>query len=158
MMAQLFDQHWRWTDAGNFDARAVGRVARTLVRELALRGGYSRAEIFYMLMQEIDSELLRIAADKTQEIFVPPQGMDKDVHTEHCCIKHGCKYNDPACPVWLGYKAQSYVCESCSFHWDHDDDIEPQSNGKQTIPVVTKEEIAKRRLMPLELDRSAESE
>lgn len=77
-MAQLFDQDWQWTAAGNFDAHAAGRVARTLVRELAHRGGYSRSEIFYMLMQEIDSELLKIAATKEQGCI----SLDKSVEQE----------------------------------------------------------------------------
>lgn len=49
----------------------------------------------------------------------PEQGMrcqrprDRDVHTEHCCKKHGCKYNDRTCPVETGAKLQSYPCEDC---------------------------------------------
>lgn len=39
---------------------------------------------------------------------------DRDVHTEHCCSKHGCKYNDRKCPVVLRKKIQSYLCEYCS--------------------------------------------
>lgn len=42
---------------------------------------------------------------------------NKCVHTEHCCILHGCKYGDENCPVELGYKKQSYLCESCDFGW-----------------------------------------
>jgi len=38
----------------------------------------------------------------------------KTVHTEHCCIEHGCKYNKSNCPVYLGYHAQSYPCELCN--------------------------------------------
>jgi len=38
----------------------------------------------------------------------------KDVHTEHCCLKHGCKYGDDDCPVELGIKKQSYPCEWCN--------------------------------------------
>ena len=47
----------------------------------------------------------------------------KDVHTEHCCAKHGCKYGDEEeCSVYsLGYK-QSYPCESCDF----EDEINPR--------------------------------
>lgn len=30
------------------------------------------------------------------------------VHTEHCCAEEGCKYGEDDCPVWLGYKKQSY--------------------------------------------------
>lgn len=37
----------------------------------------------------------------------------KCVHTEHCCRIHGCKYGDKNCPVWLGFKTQSFSCEYC---------------------------------------------
>jgi hypothetical protein len=38
----------------------------------------------------------------------------KDVHTEHCCILHGCKYSDDAfCTVVTRKADQSYICESC---------------------------------------------
>ncbi len=40
---------------------------------------------------------------------------NKCVHTEHCCILHGCKYNDDDCPVENNIKPQSCLCESCSF-------------------------------------------
>lgn len=36
-----------------------------------------------------------------------------DVHTEHCCIIHGCKYGHPDCTVTTGRAPQSYSCESC---------------------------------------------
>lgn len=39
----------------------------------------------------------------------------KDVHTEHCCGEHGCKYGDEDCPVALKQKIQSYPCPSCCF-------------------------------------------
>ncbi len=39
--------------------------------------------------------------------------MEKDVHTEHCCIIHGCKYGDDDCTVVSGEKPQSYLCEDC---------------------------------------------
>lgn len=40
----------------------------------------------------------------------------KDVHTEHCCLTHGCKYGrDVTCTVVQGYLAQSYPCEVCDF-------------------------------------------
>lgn len=38
---------------------------------------------------------------------------EKCVHTEHCCIEHGCKYGDDDCPVATGIKYQSYRCEYC---------------------------------------------
>jgi hypothetical protein len=39
--------------------------------------------------------------------------MEKDVHTEHCCVLHGCKYMDEDCPVKTRKKKQSYTCEDC---------------------------------------------
>lgn len=42
--------------------------------------------------------------------------MEKDVHTEHCCSIHGCKYGPvavTACTVVDGSKKQSYSCEIC---------------------------------------------
>ncbi len=53
---------------------------------------------------------------------------DRDVHTEHCCLRHGCKYgydcesgyefldangNKKVCTVSSGAKKQSFPCESC---------------------------------------------
>ena len=37
----------------------------------------------------------------------------KDVHTEHCCFLHGCKYKSSLCPVTSGAKKQSFPCEQC---------------------------------------------
>jgi hypothetical protein len=42
-----------------------------------------------------------------------PDPEAKDVHTEHCCIKHGCKYGDNNCTVENRHKPQSYLCEMC---------------------------------------------
>lgn len=39
---------------------------------------------------------------------------NKDVHTEHCCILHGCEYDAGSdCPVESGQKKQSFMCEWC---------------------------------------------
>lgn len=43
----------------------------------------------------------------------------KDVHTEHCCIKHGCKYCDEDCTVMSGELEQSFMCEECE--WEEQD-------------------------------------
>lgn len=40
-------------------------------------------------------------------------GGEIDVHTEHCCERHGCKYGDEECSVVTGAKPQSFLCESC---------------------------------------------
>ena len=47
--------------------------------------------------------------------FTPGPESEKDVHTEHCCIVHGCKYGDDTfggdgCPVSSGKKKQSGPC------------------------------------------------
>lgn len=39
--------------------------------------------------------------------------MKKDAYTEHCCIKHGCKYGDKNCTVTTGKLMQSFFCEDC---------------------------------------------
>lgn len=36
-----------------------------------------------------------------------------NVHTAHCCLEHGCKYNDPDCPVETGKQKQEGSCETC---------------------------------------------
>lgn len=37
----------------------------------------------------------------------------KNVHTEHCCIIHGCKYGD-RCAVSTGELRQTFPCEECN--------------------------------------------
>lgn len=39
---------------------------------------------------------------------------NRDVHTEHRCILHGCKYGDADCTVMTRQLAQSYQCETCN--------------------------------------------
>lgn len=47
------------------------------------------------------------------DLFLKP----RSVHTEHCCVLHGCKYGvDEHCEVALGTALQSYECEECN--WD----------------------------------------
>jgi len=48
--------------------------------------------------------------------FIPEVKENRDVHTEHCCVFHGCKYNDNDCPVENRIKRQSYPCEQCEEH------------------------------------------
>jgi hypothetical protein len=38
----------------------------------------------------------------------------KDVHTEHCCKEHGCKYGNTDCTVEFGGLKQSCPCEMCN--------------------------------------------
>lgn len=41
-----------------------------------------------------------------------------DVHTEHCCKEHGCKYGDAECTVTTGKKPQSFECLETSVCYD----------------------------------------
>jgi len=41
-----------------------------------------------------------------------------DVHTRHCCLVHGCKYDNDDCTVVTGKEAQEYLCECCSYDRD----------------------------------------
>lgn len=41
--------------------------------------------------------------------------MSVNVHANHCCILHGCKYADPNCPVVREEIDQRFSCPDC---WD----------------------------------------
>lgn len=70
----------------------------------------------------------------------------KCVHTEHCCRIHGCKYGDDDCPVWLGYKSQSYPCESCgTYYYSSSDDDEYIIPDLKDVPKVRYSEFLERR-------------
>ena len=38
------------------------------------------------------------------------------VHCAHCCVDHGCKYNEDSCPVVSGESIQNNPCEDCELH------------------------------------------
>ncbi len=47
-------------------------------------------------------------------VFTEEEMKFKDVHTEHCCSTHGCKYGDDEnCTVESGRAPQSFPCEYC---------------------------------------------
>src|SRR5476651_702676 len=46
-------------------------------------------------------------------MFTPEPESNRDVHTEHCCVIHGCKYGKDDCSVITGTKRQSHACGSC---------------------------------------------
>lgn len=45
-----------------------------------------------------------------RQLPLPLSDGTKDVHTEHCCLECGCKYNDPNCTVMLRSRPQSFPC------------------------------------------------
>lgn len=58
-----------------------------------------------------------INLDDQNDPRIKPVDTVKDVHTEHCCTRHGCKYGDVHCTVAGGLKKnrkqQSFMCEVC---------------------------------------------
>lgn len=61
--------------------------------------------------------------------------MAKDVHTEHCCIVHGCKYGEEdTCTVVTKEHPQSYRCERCE-----QDGIDPTKATPETSIFAFKE-------------------
>ena len=87
-------------------------------------------------------------------IFNPPpcnpNAPNRDVHTEHCCAIHGCKYGDDDCTVMHGKQVQSWWCEDCDYA---NDEAEEELKELQAMPVEhiqkmidTLQEILKNRL------------
>lgn len=65
-------------------------------------------------------KLVRLADEAIRELMQQhcasqPDDQEKDVHTEHCCVIHGCKYRDDDCPVETEKLIQSFPCESCQY-------------------------------------------
>lgn len=58
-------------------------------------------------------------SENPKMVEAQPGSHPKDVHTEHCCAKHGCKYGQPECPVANGQKPQSFPCEDCQWEAKH---------------------------------------
>ena len=59
------------------------------------------------------SDAAKLAVNQTTFPELPES--EKDVHTRHCCVDHGCKYGDDDCPVETGVKPQEHPCEVCQF-------------------------------------------
>lgn len=65
--------------------------------------------------------LCNCSAGKTPPWLGSTPVTDKDVHTEHCCVRHGCKYNKINCTVAprgmfrgrIKPKKQSFPCMVC---------------------------------------------
>ena len=73
-------------------------------------------------LAEITSSQQVCSECRQKEIEAIPDDGKKDVHTEHCCARCGCKYGDDDCPVVLRKKRQSRKCgtlELCEgFDWE----------------------------------------
>jgi len=70
----------------------------------------------------------------------------KNVHTEHCCLEHGCKYGDDDCPVSSGKQKQSGPCETCGLISEGYFDSDPyESHDDQDPPETPAEKISSAR-------------
>lgn len=66
------------------------------------------------ILAHSDALVESFAAITAREYHPEPEA-NRDVHTEHCCIAHGCKYgDDEECTVASGKKGQSYPCITCA--------------------------------------------
>lgn len=66
------------------------------------------------LIDQLFFDSVRFAsADKCAVCFEDQEFTD--VHTSHCCTKHGCKYGNEYCTVTRGVRAQQYPCEACGW-------------------------------------------
>jgi hypothetical protein len=55
--------------------------------------------------------------DSSWEVFNPPYDEGQyGSHPGHCCVDHGCKYNDRDCPVETGQIKQFFPCYDCDEH------------------------------------------
>lgn len=55
----------------------------------------------------------------TLYVYSKATTLEKDVHTGHCCLSHGCKYDDKNCTVMSFERGQEHGCEEC---WNEDHD------------------------------------
>lgn len=65
-----------------------------------------------------------------------------DVHTEHCCLEHGCKYGDDNCTVVTGKEPQSFPCETC--RWVEEERPEIKENERLHAEVRRLRELCGR--------------
>lgn len=85
-------------------------------KEFGMENDQDIEKLFESAIEYIEKERIR----SFQEFFRHKKenfgkSYEECVHTEHCCIFHGCKYWNKDCPVTEGTKPQSYPCETCTY-------------------------------------------
>lgn len=74
----------------------------------------SKSTSSFIVGEDVLDFIERAVAKEISSIQTKKQNTVKDVHTEHCCFFHGCKYGEnDTCPVVTGLKPQSFPCEDC---------------------------------------------
>jgi len=85
---------------------------------------------------DIMLDVATVIADthKTAEVVeatAAPQKVREGVHVSHCCVKHGCKYGEPSCPVVNKTALQRYPCEDCVDGDSFLDDIKLEDDSEK---------------------------
>jgi len=108
-------------DAVYWGAPAVplGFANNDLLRAVGMQpeqpGPGERFEAFVIPKKCSTMEKIDTAQTLPHGIKFRQPGEPRNVHTEHCCIEHGCKYSHDDCPVVAGKMRQSHKCETCHF-------------------------------------------
>lgn len=101
-------------------------------------------------------------------VVEPEPTQERNVHTSHCCLEHGCKYSDSDCPVANGSQKQEGSCEFCGLisegYFDQDSgeqgvDIDECQDGPSPMArICTARRLLKEALGVIVLDPSSTSE
>lgn len=102
------------------------------------RGERTAARKVLERIAEINTQYRAAKQQKEAEPVEQPQ--ETDVHTEHCCSIHGCKYAcGSSCTVESGAKKQSFPCEQCD---DEDEEfLRGFAEGKKRVLQTIRENI-----------------
>ena len=96
------------------------RLFMVMLRQYDVRfldvGSTSDRDIVFMVRGKDFKNILQKFMN-TYQLDSDNIGKEKDVHTEHCCAVHGCKYGNDTCPVESNDKVQSFLCERCQYDW-----------------------------------------
>jgi hypothetical protein len=62
--------------------------------------------------KEYHQQVEQFQNDAAANLKMPDNKLE--VHVQHCCNIHGCKYGKENCPVETNYRAQAHPCEQCT--------------------------------------------
>jgi len=117
IIAQAFDvlnNGFRSMDTDEIKSKKI----MDILTDNSFQGGlehYHISDIIRLLTFANDVEVPKETWDKI--LYHEAPDIPKEhwgVHETHCCLKHGCKYGNPKCPVETGKTKQKYPCEYCS--------------------------------------------
>lgn len=95
------------------EVSCCGPVERAAFKALELPA-VPVSDVFYKQIHDMVEQIAAAAYALGLRDGRAEKSDEKDVHTEHCCVEHGCKYGDDDCPVENGVQEQSYPCQDCN--------------------------------------------